>query len=119
MIHMNAREPTRHIIAGIATALTGVAHPYERYALDHRGNGVITTNYLWSTGHHPWGPFTNNMRVSLIFKDAGIRNAILTRTTNAYTIIRDAINDVELFTMVWYTLRSTGQSIHGYAHKYL
>jgi len=57
----------------------------------------LTRNYLWATGHHPFGPFTSTSSLSQIYLDLILRNAILSRVTSALALVQKAVHRVDAF----------------------
>lgn len=47
LVHLNPRTPTRHIVAGLATALGGVGAPFQRFDVIKRRN---VNHFLWANG---------------------------------------------------------------------
>eukprot|EP00899_Mesostigma_viride_P009408 jgi/Mesvir1/18469/Mv14320-RA.1 len=86
--------PTRHIIAGVASVLGGLVAPYERINPMRR---QVHESWMWSTGHHPFGPFSNTTGVSLLIADTVQRNAIVSRIDTALRGVRKALEEVEKF----------------------
>ena len=63
----------RHILAGIASVVGGLSAPYEKASHLHERPVV---NWLWATGCHPFGPFSNTSHISQLLKDVALVNAI-------------------------------------------
>lgn len=59
-------SPQRHIMAGLAAVVGGLVAPYERASHIH-DRPVL--DWLWASGHHPFGPFSNTSSVSHLLKD--------------------------------------------------
>jgi len=59
-------SPQRHIVAGLAAVVGGLVAPYERASHIH-DRPVL--NWLWASGHHPFGPFSNTSSVSHLLLD--------------------------------------------------
>ncbi len=95
IVHVNARSPTRHIVAGLATAIGGLMNPYERYSKD---SASVLHDYLWANGHHPFGPWSNTPAVSTLFVDAALRNSIISRVEHSLSKVRKAVKLVDGFT---------------------
>jgi len=94
-ITLNARDPTRDIIAAAVTALGGVVPPYQEFdSIQNR----LGTDYMWAVGHHPFGPFSTSPRVSRIFADAVIRNSIVARVSTAVNNVKKAVHELNEFT---------------------
>ena len=87
-------EPTRHAVAGLAVALSGLASPSERFS---RTRFARVENWLWAVGHHPFGPFTNCATLSDALVDVARRNAIISRLDASMRAVRSALEDVEAF----------------------
>lgn len=84
----------RHIIAGLASVVGGVVAPYEKASHIH-GRPVV--NWLWASGHHPFGPFSNTSSVSRLLLDTALRNAIYARVDMSLRGIRRATEMVQTF----------------------
>ena len=57
---MDGLDVTRNIAAGMAMAVGGIVPPHLRYSSPHGG---VLNNWLWSVGHHPFGPYSNTAGV--------------------------------------------------------
>ncbi|CAM6099683.1 unnamed protein product [Calypogeia fissa] len=90
-----ANSPLRHIIAGIASVVGGLAAPYESASHIH---GRPMHNWLWASGHHPFGPFSNTSSLSQLLVDTSLRNAIYARVDMSLKRIRDANERIQAFT---------------------
>ena len=75
-LQLAAEDPTPHILAGLLTALGGVAPPAARHS-PHHGRAVAA--HLWSHGWSPYGPFAGAVRLSQVLVDHVARNAVLSR----------------------------------------
>ena len=94
VVRARPSEPTRHVVAGVARALGGVAAPHERHSVAH---GHRVENWLWSVGHHPFGPFTNCSTLSAALADVARRNAVLSRADTALRAVRGGLAATERF----------------------
>ena len=94
LVHARPGEPTRHVVAGVARALGGVASPTERWSPIHGG---VVENWLWAVGHHPFGPFSGCPTMSVVLQDVAKRNAALTRVDTALRAVRAGIAEIEAF----------------------
>ena len=94
LVHARPGEPTRHVVAGVARALGGVASPTERWSPIHRRK---VENWLWAVGHHPFGPFSGCPTMSVALQDVAKRNAALTRVDTALRAVRAGIAEIEAF----------------------
>ncbi|URE33022.1 hypothetical protein MUK42_17823 [Musa troglodytarum] len=59
----------RHILAGLASTIGGLSAPYERASHIHE-RPVI--NWLWASGCHPFGPFSNSSHISQMLQDVAL-----------------------------------------------
>lgn len=59
----------QHILAGLASVVGGLSAPYEKASHVHERPVV---NWLWATGCHPFGPFSNTSQVSQLLKDVAL-----------------------------------------------
>ena len=85
------------IVGGVVTALGGVAPPFERYSHSHKR---IIYDYAFSHGYLPWGPFSESLTLSLIFRDQILRNIAITQLETALEIINLTLEDVNAIFMV-------------------
>ncbi|GAB2294230.1 hypothetical protein Dimus_028447 [Dionaea muscipula] len=92
--HAIPSQVQRHILAGIASALGGLSAPYEKASHVHE-RPVL--NWLWATGCHPYGPFSNTSQISQILQDVALRNTIYARVDSALRRIRDTSQAVQSF----------------------
>jgi len=84
----------RHILAGLASVVGGLSAPYEKASHVHERPVV---NWLWATGCHPFGPFSNTSQVSQLLQDAALRNTIYARVDSALRRIRETSEVVQSF----------------------
>jgi hypothetical protein len=93
---LDATNPTRSIIAGLATALGGLTPPTRRFSpLHHR----LVDSHLWAIGEQPFGPYSRAMGLSPILRDMFIRNTVLSRIDLAATQINRALNHLRQFSL--------------------
>jgi len=92
-VTLEPRDPTRHIVAGISMALAGLVTPYERVSLQ----GKLSESFLWSAGHHPFGPFSNTSSISHLTAHIAQRNYILMQVDEAARTVREALGRVDEF----------------------
>lgn len=85
----------RHILAGLASVVGGLAAPYEKASHIHQRP---ISNWLWATGCHPFGPFSNVSQISQMLRDTALRNTIYARVDAALHKIRDTTEAVQSFT---------------------
>lgn len=62
-------SPQRHILAGILSVLGGLVAPYEKASHIHE-RPVL--NWLWASGCHPFGPFSNHSGISQLMADSAV-----------------------------------------------
>jgi len=93
-VFVNPRTPTRHVVAGLATALGGVGAPFQRFLADKR---TTVSNYLWAHGAVPWGPFSNSSSLSLLFGDLAVRNGVCARVSAGMRAIARAMQTMRRF----------------------
>ncbi|KAG5632497.1 hypothetical protein H5410_004214 [Solanum commersonii] len=84
----------QHILAGLASVVGGLSAPYEKASHVHERPVV---NWLWATGCHPFGPFSNTSQVSQLLKDVALRNTIYARVDSALHRIRETSEAVQVF----------------------
>lgn len=87
-------SPQRHIIAGLAAVVGGLVAPYERASHIH-DRPIL--DWLWASGHHPFGPFSNTSTVSHMLRDTARRNAVYARMHVALKTIRESTDNIQAF----------------------
>ncbi|KAM4116599.1 hypothetical protein ACB094_02G062600 [Castanea mollissima] len=92
--HVVPSQAQRHILAGLASVVGGLSAPYEKASHVHERPVV---NWLWATGCHPFGPFSNTSQISQILQDVALRNRIYARVDSALHRIRETSDAVEVF----------------------
>ncbi|GMY27939.1 phosphatase 2C 42 [Fagus crenata] len=92
--HVVPSQAQRHILAGLASVVGGLSAPYEKASHVHERPVV---NWLWATGCHPFGPFSNTSLISQMLQDVALRNTIYARVDSALHRIRDTSEAVESF----------------------
>lgn len=90
---MNTLDVQRHILAGLTTALTGIPPPYEIY---RSGKGVVH-DWMWSTGHTPFGAYSKCQTLSRLAKQAANRNALLGRLERMLLTLRESVETLDKF----------------------
>ncbi|PWA71966.1 hypothetical protein CTI12_AA275840 [Artemisia annua] len=93
-LHVVPSQVQRHIVAGLASVVGGLSAPYERVSHIHERPVV---NWLLAAGCHPFGPFSNVSRLSLLLQDVTLRNTIYARVDSALRRIREMSESVEAF----------------------
>ncbi|KAJ4753692.1 transmembrane protein [Rhynchospora pubera] len=84
----------QHILAGLASAVGGLSAPYERASHIHERPIV---NWLWATGCHPFGPFSNSSQISQMLQDVALRSTIYARVDSALHKIRETSEVIQSF----------------------
>lgn len=103
----------RHILAGLASAVGGLSAPYEKASHVHERPLV---NWLWATGCHPFGPFSNSSQISQMLQDVAARNIIYARVDSALHKIRDTSEAVQTFAAE-YLKTPLGEPVKGKKNK--
>mmetsp|Transcript_42427 Transcript_42427/g.133643 ORF Transcript_42427/g.133643 Transcript_42427/m.133643 type:complete len:847 (-) Transcript_42427:38-2578(-) len=93
-LSLTATNPSKAILAGVCATLGAIAPPFSRYSQQHQR---IVTNFLWSQGWSPFGPFASNLRLSQILVDHSIRNAVLWRLDAAIEKGQDTLALLDSF----------------------
>jgi hypothetical protein len=93
-VHVHPNDPTRPVIAGIATALGALNTPLQRYSPLH---SRVLQSHMWANGYHPFGPYTTTTGVSRVLVDMVARNAVLSRLDQALKKIHKGIAQVDRF----------------------
>lgn len=103
----------QHILAGLASVVGGLSAPYEKASHVHERPVV---NWLWATGCHPFGPFSNTSQVSQLLKDVALRNTIYARVDSALHRIRETSEAVQAFAAE-HLKTPLGESVKGIKNK--
>jgi hypothetical protein len=111
-LSVDHRQVTRAIVASVATLLGGVTPPFDAYNPKLRR---VESNYLFSHGHQPFGPFGASHELSQILVDAILRNAVLTRVSGALDATKNAAVAILNFTRDFSDMRREGGSFRGSA----
>ena len=90
-VRTSPRDPTRHVLAGLAAAVGALPPPY----LARRPGGGVVYDFAWATGHHPFGPFANSSALSATSVDAARRNALLSHLHQVHLTLRAAAAALE------------------------
>lgn len=106
-------QAQQHIVAGLASAVGGLSAPYEKSSHIHERSIV---NWLWATGCHPFGPFSNTSRVSQMLQDVALRNNIYARVDSALHRLRDTSESVQSFAAD-YLKTPLGEPVKGKKNK--
>ncbi|TVU07992.1 hypothetical protein EJB05_41374, partial [Eragrostis curvula] len=69
------RNLERPIIGSVLQSMWGVSPTHMSWSPEHNATVV---DYTWSTGHTPFGPFSETKSLSFVQKDAARRNVLLT-----------------------------------------
>ncbi|KAF3779477.1 hypothetical protein EJ110_NYTH41317 [Nymphaea thermarum] len=92
--HAQPSLAQRHILAGLASVVGGLSAPYEKTSHVHE-RPVL--NWLWATGCHPFGPFSNSSEISQMLQDVALRNTIYARVDSSLRKIRETSEAVQTF----------------------
>ena len=94
MVSIDARDPTRAALAGIASAVGGLAPPHlARCPL----TGAVLEEWMWASGAHPFGPFSSSLKVSALLLDAAHRHGLASRVAAAAAHVAAARSEAEAF----------------------
>ncbi|GMH38389.1 hypothetical protein BSKO_06273 [Bryopsis sp. KO-2023] len=74
-VSFNTLDIERHVVAGLATSLMGIPPPYESYSAYKKDHVVM--DWLWATGHTPFGPYSNTSTLSSMTFAVARRNMFL------------------------------------------
>ncbi|KAL9410143.1 hypothetical protein AB3S75_043992 [Citrus x aurantiifolia] len=111
--HAFPSQAQRHILAGLASAVGGLSAPYQKASHVHE-RPVI--DWLWATGCHPFGPFSNTSQISQMLQDVALRNTIYARVDSALRRIRDTSEAVQSFAAE-YLKTPLGEPVKGQKNK--
>nr|GLL48469.1 uncharacterized protein LOC109170570 [Ipomoea trifida] len=92
--HASPWQVQRYIVGGLASVLGGLSAPYEKASHVHERPVV---NWLWATGCHPFGPFSNTSHISELLRDVALRNTIYARVDATLRRIRETSEGVQTF----------------------
>ncbi|KAI4334990.1 hypothetical protein L6164_013680 [Bauhinia variegata] len=111
--HALPSQAQRHILAGLASVVGGLSAPYEKASHVHERPVV---NWLWATGCHPFGPFSNTSQISQMLHDVALRNTIYARVDSALRKIRETSETVQSFAAE-YLKTPLGEPVKGKKEK--
>lgn len=91
---LDGAKSTRHVIAGLAQALTGVTPPYQHFesSLDK-----LEVDWRWAAGATPFGPYSNYEGVSEIMQNAARRNVLLAHVGAALRQLQQQLDALDAF----------------------
>eukprot|EP00210_Caulerpa_lentillifera_P000299 g292.t1 len=84
----------RHILSGVMIALTGSIPPYELFNAEKQ---EVNYNWLWATGHTPFGPYSTTKTLSGVTKQAAHRNALVGRLEGIIRRLQSLIHELDDF----------------------
>jgi len=93
-VTMLPQSTTRHVLAGMAHTLAGVASPVERFCPLKRRR---IESFLWAAGAHPFGALGNMELFSDTFYDIAQRNFVLSQIDAAIKSARATLTEVDEF----------------------
>ncbi|XP_057957341.1 uncharacterized protein LOC131150558 [Malania oleifera] len=111
--HALPSQAQRHILAGLASVVGGLSAPYEKASHVHERPVV---DWLWATGCHPFGPFSNTSRISQMLQDVALRNSIYARVDSVLRRIRDTSEAIQAFAAE-YLKTPLGEPVKGKKNK--
>ncbi|XP_015883199.2 uncharacterized protein LOC107419002 [Ziziphus jujuba] len=111
--HALPSQAQQHIVAGLASAVGGFSAPYEKASHVHERPIV---NWLWATGCHPFGPFSNTSQISQMLHDVALRNTIYARVDSTLRRIRETSESVQTFA-AQYLKTPLGEPVKGKKNK--
>ncbi|KAJ7980405.1 Transmembrane protein [Quillaja saponaria] len=111
--HALPSQAQRHILAGLASVVGGLSAPYEKASHIHERPVV---NWLWATGCHPFGPFSNTSRISQMLYDVALRNTIYARVDSSLRKIRETSEAIQAFAAE-YLKTPLGEPVKGKKEK--
>ncbi|GIM11224.1 hypothetical protein Vretimale_14738 [Volvox reticuliferus] len=87
-------QPSRAIIAGLATALGGIVPVHQRYC---RAERTVVEDWRWSVGAVPWGPYSNYTALSSVLAATARRNMLVARIEKPLRKLITALNKIDEF----------------------
>ncbi|GLI63758.1 hypothetical protein VaNZ11_006832, partial [Volvox africanus] len=87
-------QPSRAIIAGLATALGGIVPVHQRYC---RAERTVVEDWRWSVGAVPWGPYSNYTALSSVLAATARRNMLVARIERPLRILIASLNKIDEF----------------------
>eukprot|EP00241_Pyramimonas_parkeae_P014894 CAMPEP_0114307598 /NCGR_PEP_ID=MMETSP0059-20121206/17555_1 /TAXON_ID=36894 /ORGANISM="Pyramimonas parkeae, Strain CCMP726" /LENGTH=1016 /DNA_ID=CAMNT_0001431073 /DNA_START=483 /DNA_END=3530 /DNA_ORIENTATION=- len=94
MVKVLPQDTTRHIVAGLAKSLAGVASPNGRFSPFHKRH---VESYIWAIGGHPFGIYSNSTLVGDLFKDSAKRSSIISKAHMAVRSVQASLNELDQF----------------------
>eukprot|EP00753_Platysulcus_tardus_P003153 PLAT12284.1.p1 GENE.PLAT12284.1~~PLAT12284.1.p1 ORF type:complete len:806 (+),score=346.95 PLAT12284.1:33-2450(+) len=91
---IDTRNVNRPLLAALTASLGGVLPPFHYYSPVHER---LQTNYLWSAGYQPFGPFGNTSSLSSLLLRLVGRNAVFSRIHAGIQLVRDSVDELEDF----------------------
>ncbi|KAG8075423.1 hypothetical protein GUJ93_ZPchr0006g46261 [Zizania palustris] len=85
------RNLDRPIIGSVLQSMWGVSPTHLSWSPEHNATVV---DYTWSTGHTPFGPFSETKSLSFVQKDAAHRNVLLTTLNYTITSTMDVLGSM-------------------------
>ncbi|GIL61482.1 hypothetical protein Vafri_15870 [Volvox africanus] len=85
-------QPSRTIIAGLATALGGIVPVHQRYC---RAERTVVEDWRWSVGAVPWGPYSNYTALSSVLAATARRNMLVARIEKPLRTLIAALNRID------------------------
>ncbi|CAM9102491.1 unnamed protein product [Choristocarpus tenellus] len=95
MIEINLEDATSGVVAGLLTALHGLAPPHEWWS---PGSEKMSLDFTWSHGYHPFAPFGFVKGLpGALFVDIAHRNAVASSLAVAASSLSKAIDTLDNF----------------------
>lgn len=85
------RNLERPVIGSVLQSMWGVSPTHLSWSPEHNATVV---DYSWSTGHTPFGPFSETKSLSFVQKDAARRNVLLTTLNFTITSMIDVLESM-------------------------
>ena len=84
---LTARNLARRALAATLRGIYAVSPPNLRWSTAKHG---FVSDYMYSIGHTPFGPFSTSLRVSRAIVDAVWRNPIIAHLTDTFTMLAES-----------------------------
>ena len=107
-LSISTLDPTAPALAGFASSIGGLLAPFESFW----PRGVPARDFLWSVGHHPFGPFAKAAALPAVMVDVAQRHVVLSRVGTVISLLHKALGDVEALAARYVHPSSREWSVH-------
>jgi hypothetical protein len=97
-LHKSGKNPTGHILAGLASAMGGLMPPGRRFSRHHQRTVL---ELEWANGFHPFAPFSGaserHPSLSDLEVDVAKRNIVLSRLDHSIEVLKGTVGRLHFF----------------------